>query len=54
MITKNSIPLDKKINILLDIYKKGDFFKAEKLAISMTKEYPQHQFELFHINLQFH
>ncbi len=37
-------PSQKQINTLLKCYKEGQIAQAEKLALSMTQEFPQHEF----------
>jgi tetratricopeptide (TPR) repeat protein len=43
-VTDNKVPSQKLLNSLLEHYKNGRFNDAEKLAISITNEYPKHQF----------
>ena len=38
------LPAQKKLNALLEYYKSGRFGEAEKLALSITQEFPKHQF----------
>ena len=39
-------PSEKQLVNLLELYKTGRYLDAEKLAISITQEFPQHQFTL--------
>ena len=41
---KTAIPSHQQLSSLLEHYKKGQFGDAEKLAISLTHEFPKHQF----------
>ena len=40
----NKIPSQKQLNLLLQYYQAGKFDDAEKLAISITKKFPDHYF----------
>ena len=39
-----NIPEQAKLNHLLKYYQERQFANAEKLALSITREYPDHQF----------
>ena len=41
---KANNPSQRQINNLLELYKNGQFDHAENLAVSMTNEFPKHQF----------
>ena len=41
---KASNPPQKQLDSLLELYKNGRFNDAEKLAVSITNEFPKHQF----------
>lgn len=43
-ISKNTAPSQAEIKILLELYQKGLYTQAEKIAQSLTKEFPKHQF----------
>jgi predicted Zn-dependent protease len=40
----NKVPSEKQLTSLLEHYQRGRFDDAEKLAISITQEFPTHQF----------
>ena len=42
--TDTKIPSQAQLNQLLEYYQNGDFDKAEKLALSITQEFPKHPF----------
>ncbi len=37
-------PSKKVLNNLIDYYEKGQYFEAEKMALSLTQEFPKHEF----------
>ena len=37
-------PSQEKLNSLLKYYQNGQYFEAEKLSLSITKEFPKHPF----------
>ena len=43
-ISKNTAPSQAEIKILLELYQNGLYTQAEKIAQSLTKEFPKHQF----------
>ena len=40
----NLSPSQQQLNSLIEQFKKGQFDEAEKLAVSITKQFPDHQF----------
>jgi tetratricopeptide (TPR) repeat protein len=42
--TNNKVPPQSQVNTLLECYQNGRFGDAQKLAISVTQEFPQYQF----------
>ena len=43
-VTDNKVPSQELLNSLLEHYQNGRFNDAEKLAVSITNEFPKHQF----------
>ena len=44
MVLKNSAPEKSQLNILLSYFQNKQYVNAEKLALSITKKYPSHQY----------
>ena len=44
MSINNLSPSQQQLNSLIEQFKKGQFDEAEKLAVSITKQFPDHQF----------
>ena len=42
--SNDALPSQSQINTLLEHYQNGQYGEAEKLAVSMTKQFPNHQF----------